>query len=166
MVLFRLGRTLKYKHKQGRDFAHLQSELAKLVLLVEGLPDADVADHPAWRQLATAVTSATRKAELRRAEDPIDAVLCAYVARFATERPDEVTIYGEPRTRLHRHPDAEIDVSQMSVPANVGLLRGIACSDDNTPHSAPRRSFASAKDSGAQARPRLGGPGEPADLFE
>ncbi|WP_059016734.1 DUF429 domain-containing protein [Mycobacterium sp. M26] len=97
VVLFGLDRTLKYKQKQGRDVALLQSELLRLVGLIEGLPDVCL-DHPDWRRLTTMVGSATRKTELRRAEDPIDAVLCAYVARFFVERPGDVTIYGEPST--------------------------------------------------------------------
>jgi predicted RNase H-like nuclease len=98
VVLFGLDRTLKYKHKQGRDFAGLQSELSRLVGLIETLPELDLRSHPDWRRLTAAVRTATRKSELRRAEDPIDAVLCGYVARFATEHPDEVTIYGESAT--------------------------------------------------------------------
>lgn len=97
VVLFGLDRTLKYKQKQGRDVALLQSELLRLVGLIEGLPDVCL-DHPDWRRLTTMVGSATRKTELRRAEDPIDAVLCAYVARFFVERPGDVTIYGESST--------------------------------------------------------------------
>ena len=34
----------------------------------------------------------------RRVEDPVDAVVCAYIARYAAMRPDDVTIYGEPAT--------------------------------------------------------------------
>lgn len=97
VVLFGLDRTLKYKQKPGRDFAQLQSELTRLVDLIEALPNLDL-NHPQWQQLSAAVRAAARKAELRRAEDPIDAVLCAYVARFASQRPDEVTIYGDPTT--------------------------------------------------------------------
>lgn len=98
VVLFGLDRTLKYKQKPGRDFALLRSELARLIGFIEALPGLQVADHPDWRRLVASVHAATRKAELRRAEDPIDAVLCAYVARFATERPGDVTTYGEPDT--------------------------------------------------------------------
>lgn len=97
VVLFGLERTLKYKQKPGRDVALLQSELVRLVGFIEGLPDLDL-NHADWQRLSGSVRTATRKAELRRAEDPIDAVLCAYVARFAAERPGEVTIYGEPGT--------------------------------------------------------------------
>ncbi len=98
VVLFGLDRTLKYKQKQGREFASLQSELTRFVGLIETLPELALTSHPDWRRLTAAVRTATRKSELRRAEDPIDAVLCAYVARFATERPGDVTIYGEPAT--------------------------------------------------------------------
>ena len=97
VVLFGLDRVLKYKHKQGRDFAGLQSELLRLVRLIETLPDLDV-DYPEWQRLTASVRAAVRKSELRRAEDPIDAVLCAYVARFATMHPERVTVYGEPAT--------------------------------------------------------------------
>lgn len=98
VALFSLQRVLKYKQKPGRDFASLRSELLRLIELIEGLPDLRSAEHPDWQRLTGSVRSATRKAQLRRAEDPIDAVLCAYVARFAAEHPDAVTIYGEPVT--------------------------------------------------------------------
>lgn len=39
--------------------------------------------------------TASTKAQLRRAEDPIDAVLCAYIARYATHRPADITVYGD-----------------------------------------------------------------------
>ncbi|AKK29471.1 DUF429 domain-containing protein [Mycobacterium sp. EPa45] len=100
VVLFGLDRTLKYKHKSGRDFAQLQAELLRLIGYIEALraatPPLRVADDDGWRHLADSVRAATRKSQLRRAEDPIDAVLCAYVALFATTRPGDVTIYGDP----------------------------------------------------------------------
>ncbi len=97
IVLFGLPKTLKYKQKPGRDVAGLRSELLRLIDFIEGL-DIDVASAPDWRALRAAVEQATGKAGLRRAEDPVDAVLCAYLARFAAERPQEVTIYGDPAT--------------------------------------------------------------------
>lgn len=102
VVLFELDRTLKYKHKPGRDFAQLRGELRRLVSLIEDLCDAhpplNVSANDDWQRITGAVRTATRKAQLRRAEDPIDAVLCAYVALFAHTRPEDVTIYGEPAT--------------------------------------------------------------------
>ena len=101
VVLFGLDRTLKYKQKQGRDFPELQSELLRLIGFIEGLrtafPAIDLRSS-GWTDLRQSVLAATRKAHLRRAEDPIDAVLCAYIARFVNERPDDVTVYGQTQT--------------------------------------------------------------------
>lgn len=118
VVLFGLPKTLKYKQKQGRDVALLRSELLRLMDFIESL-DADVVSSPQWATLRRDVTLADRKAQLRRAEDPVDAVLCACIARYATEHPEEVTVYGDPLTgcivtprlgpektsRLEKHPD-------------------------------------------------------------
>lgn len=102
VALFGLPKTLKYKQKSGRDMAGLRSELLRLMSLVESLAEADppldVSGDAEWHRLRTAVESATRKSELRRAEDPVDAVVCAYVALFATRRPTDVTAYGDAAT--------------------------------------------------------------------
>ena len=99
VALFRLGRTLKYKAKPGRSVAQLRSELLRLMDLIEGLaqatPPLRVTDHDDWLELRQAVETAERKSELRRVEDPVDAVICAYVGLFATRRPQDVTIYGD-----------------------------------------------------------------------
>jgi predicted RNase H-like nuclease/ppGpp synthetase/RelA/SpoT-type nucleotidyltranferase len=98
VALFRLGRTLKYKNKPGRSFDRLRGELLVLMGLLEGLaaaPTPMVLDHPTWRALVAQVETATRKSELRVVEDQVDAVICAYVALFATRDPDHVTTYGD-----------------------------------------------------------------------
>ncbi|WP_264001361.1 DUF429 domain-containing protein, partial [Mycolicibacterium gadium] len=86
----------------GRDFTQLQAELHRLVGFIESLHDASpplmVRDDDGWLRLAESVRTATRKSELRRAEDPIDAVVCAYVALFFSTRPGDATIYGDPDT--------------------------------------------------------------------
>jgi predicted RNase H-like nuclease len=101
VVLFRLARTLKYKAKPGRDVARLKSELLLLMDGIEKLAHApvplDVAGEE-WAQLRRQVVAAQRKSELRRAEDPVDAVVCAYVALYAQRRPSDVTIYGDSAT--------------------------------------------------------------------
>jgi predicted RNase H-like nuclease len=101
VVLFRLARTLKYKAKPGRDVARLKSELLLLMDGIEKLAHApvplDVAGEE-WAQLRRQVVAAQRKSELRRAEDPVDAVVCAYVALYAERRPSDVTIYGDSAT--------------------------------------------------------------------
>ena len=102
VALFRLGRTLKYKDKKGRKLEKLQSELLRLMTLIEGLQNADVplrvTEHDDWQRLRRSVETTTRKSELRRAEDPVDAVLCAYVALYSARRPDDVTVYGDADT--------------------------------------------------------------------
>ena len=98
VALFRLGRTLKYKHKPGRDLDQLRAELLSLIGHLEGLRSAEVTldlDTDEWRRLRAAVETARRKSELRVVEDQVDAVVCAYVARFADARPDETTTYGD-----------------------------------------------------------------------
>lgn len=99
VALFRLGRTLKYKHKQGRPLTQLRAASLRLVQLLEGLETASPALHlresAEWAALTEQVRTASRKSELRRTEDAVDAVVCAYVALFAERRPDETTTYGD-----------------------------------------------------------------------
>jgi len=102
VALFRLERTLKYKAKPGRSLDGLRSELLRLMDGVERLARTDVglrvADHQDWIALRRQVTTAQRKSELRRAEDPVDAVVCAYVALFAQRCPARITVYGDVAT--------------------------------------------------------------------
>ena len=99
VVLFRLERTLKYKAKPGRDLARLRAELLLLMDGIEKLADATVplcvASHDGWADLRRQVVTAQRKSDLRRAEDPVDAVVCAYVALYAQRCPAAVTTYGD-----------------------------------------------------------------------
>ena len=109
MALFRLARTLKYKAKPGRGLEQLKSEL---LLLMDGLENLAhgrevgvplLVDGPEWVELRRQVVAAQRKADLRRAEDPIDAVVCAYVALYAERRPDRHHHLRRLRHRMHRH---------------------------------------------------------------
>ncbi len=109
VALFRLGRTLKYKNKPGRDVDLLRSELLVLLgrleglaaawppLLVDGRPGEE-GGVPAWQVLRDAVQSAERKSQLRIVEDQVDAVVCAYVALFADRQPERTTTYGDFRS--------------------------------------------------------------------
>src|SRR5690606_8885513 len=87
VVLFRLGRTLKYKNKQGRSVQTLRAALLELTGHLESLATADppmsLSGIPAWEELVTRIREAGRKSELRVVEDQVDAVVCAYVARYA-----------------------------------------------------------------------------------
>ena len=99
VVLFELEKTLKYKNKQGRSFDERQKELLKLMTLIEGLDHASprlrVNHNMNWVALRKRVEAAARPSQLDRDEDPVDAVMCAYVALYWFHRPDDVTIYGD-----------------------------------------------------------------------
>jgi predicted RNase H-like nuclease len=113
VVLFRLERTLKYKAKPGRTVDRLKSELLLLMDGVERLAHAPVPlrvnGHDGWIELRRAVAAAQRKSELRRAEDPVDAVVCAYVALYAHRKPGNVTIYGDLDTGYIVTPSLPVD---------------------------------------------------------
>jgi predicted RNase H-like nuclease/ppGpp synthetase/RelA/SpoT-type nucleotidyltranferase len=91
VVLFGLGKTLKYKAKPGRSLDLLRSELLLLMDHVERL----VSTEETWRDLRARVETATRKVDLRQVEDQVDAVVCAYVALFAERWPERTTTYGD-----------------------------------------------------------------------
>lgn len=99
VALFRLERTLKYKAKPGRTVDRLKSQLLLLMDGIEKLAHAtvplQVAGHDGWAELRRQVVTAQRKSELRRAEDPVDAVVCAYVALYSQRCPAAITIYGD-----------------------------------------------------------------------
>lgn len=99
VVLFGLDKTLKYKRG---PFADRRRELLKLMTLIEGLDDATprlrANRSVAWVELRRRVEAASRPVQLDRDEDPVDAVLCAYVGLYWYHRPDDITIYGDVET--------------------------------------------------------------------
>jgi predicted RNase H-like nuclease len=96
VVLFKLQKTLKYKRGEFED---RQRELLQLMAHIEGLDNASprlrVNRNPSWVELHKRVQTATKPSQLDRDEDPVDAVLCAYIALFQFHRPEDVTIYGD-----------------------------------------------------------------------
>ncbi|ETW25466.1 hypothetical protein MGAST_02505 [Mycobacterium gastri 'Wayne'] len=140
VALFRLSRTLKYKAKPGRGVEGLKSELLRLMDGIEGLenthPPLRVTGHGDWLWLRRQVHAARRKCELRRAEDPIDAVVCAYVALYAERRPSDITIYGDfatgyivtPTLPAELHPDRPlVDGRKHLDEVDHGCQGGVAC---------------------------------------
>ena len=65
----------------------------------------------AWVELRKRVEAASRPVQLDRDEDPVDAVLCAYVALYWYHRPDDVTIYGDFETGYIVTPSLPPDLS-------------------------------------------------------
>ena len=96
VALFDLGGTLKYKRGDVHD---RRRELLQLMTLIERLDEATprlrVNHNMAWVELRNRVAVATRQVQLDTAEDPVDAVLCAYIALYWYSRPEDVTIYGD-----------------------------------------------------------------------
>jgi predicted RNase H-like nuclease len=95
IALFGLEKTLKYKRGAFED---RQRELLQLMTLVEGLdkatPRLRVNHNVSWVELRKRVAAASRPGQLDRDEDPVDAVVCAYVALYRYHRPEDVTVYG------------------------------------------------------------------------
>jgi predicted RNase H-like nuclease len=127
VALFRLGRTLKYKRGEVDS---RRSELLRLIALVESLasatPPLNGTDLRAWKALRHNVETATRQVQLNRAEDPIDAVVCAYIAMFAHHRPNDVTTYGDAETGYVVTPTLPPDLTPLPRAAAVSraALRG------------------------------------------
>jgi predicted RNase H-like nuclease/ppGpp synthetase/RelA/SpoT-type nucleotidyltranferase len=104
IALFGLDKTLKYKAKPGRDLDLLRSELLRLMGLMETVIQPD----EAWAALRASVETATRKSQLRVAEDQVDAVVCAYVALYADRWPERTTSYGDPESGVIVTPSLQV----------------------------------------------------------
>ena len=86
VALFGLASTLKYKAKPGRTLQSRAAALDELLDHLEALrtadPPLDVRAAPRWVELRATVTDPRTGAELARAEDEIDAYVCAYTALY------------------------------------------------------------------------------------
>ncbi|QNE22610.1 DUF429 domain-containing protein [Kribbella qitaiheensis] len=102
VALFDLPKILQYKAKAGRDFNHLHSEMLRLVGYLESLADASPPLHldtsTEWQLIRKNLDAATRKVDLKRLEDAIDGVVCAYISWYATTHPTRTRTFGNPIT--------------------------------------------------------------------
>ena len=137
IALFGLSRTLKYKNKPGRDLELLREQLLLLMSHVERLTEADLplTLGPVWDQARADVVEAARKSELRRVEDRVDAVVCAYVALLADRRPDDVTTYGDFETGYIVTPRLGVDLglerlAEVTDPVPAAVATYAAAHDD------------------------------------
>lgn len=122
VVLFGLPRILRYKAKPGRDLELLRSELLTLMDCLESM----VTTTEGWVELRAAVRGAGQKSQLRRAEDQVDAVVCALVALFADTRPGDVTTYGDLATGYILTPTLGIDPPGSRPDGTAGAVRAYA----------------------------------------
>ncbi len=118
VVLFGLEKVLRYKAKPGRDLELLRGELLALMTHVEALVTTD----ETWQALRTSVETATQKAQLRRVEDQVDGVLCAYLALFADTRPDDVTRYGDLETGYIVTPSLRLLEERRAEPTHADVV--------------------------------------------
>lgn len=118
IALFGLPKTLKYKRGA---FGDRQRELLQLMTLIEGLdkatPRLRVNHNVSWVELRRRVAAATRPAQLDRDEDPVDAVICAYVGLYWYQRPEDVTVYGDFATGYILTPALPPDLASRQRPA-------------------------------------------------
>ena len=118
IALFGLPKTLKYKRGA---FGDRQRELLQLMTLIEGLdkatPRLRVNHNVSWVELRRRVAAATRPAQLDRDEDPVDAVICAYVGLYWYQRPEDVTVYGDFATGYILTPALPPDLASHQRPA-------------------------------------------------
>lgn len=86
VALFGLERTPPYKAKRGRSLESRRRALLEvldhLVSLRSLDPPADVTACPRWARLHAVVSTTRVAAEMSRAEDEIDAYLCAYIGLY------------------------------------------------------------------------------------
>lgn len=95
--LFNLDRVIPYKGKSGRDLA---SRRAAMWVLFDHMVRVcgerlGLATSVRWAQLRDAVAQASRKSELDRIEDEVDAILCAYLAWMWANERDELLVVGD-----------------------------------------------------------------------
>jgi predicted RNase H-like nuclease len=86
VALFSLSSILKYKAKPGRTLgsrsAALEALLDHLESLITADPPVEVRTSPRWPELRAVAAAPRTGAELARAEDEIDAYVCAYTALY------------------------------------------------------------------------------------
>jgi predicted RNase H-like nuclease len=94
VMLFGLDTVLKYKNKRGRAQASMRAELLRLMSYMDKYLRVALAGSVDWQAIRVEVNSASTKAQLKHAEDRIDAVLCAYIAWYAQAEPGSVRTLG------------------------------------------------------------------------
>lgn len=122
VMLFGLERTLPYKAKKGRDVVSRRAVFLELMTHLESLENASQPlrlDGGPWGGLRRQVEDATRQVDLERAEDQLDAVVCAYIGLLHARAPGSVRTLGD------------VDNGYIVTPATPQVAARI---DRDTPH--------------------------------
>lgn len=86
VALFDLPFTLKYKAKRGRTLEGRRAEFRRCAALIDSLssgdPPMDVHSCNHWGDLMEEISTSTTGAALDRAEDELDAYICAYIGLY------------------------------------------------------------------------------------
>jgi predicted RNase H-like nuclease len=84
LCLLGLDKTLKYKKKQGRTIANRIDQFRGVIQGIEALtdPPLKLAAFAHWTDLCNQITQCKTQSGLDRAEDELDAYVCAYVAWY------------------------------------------------------------------------------------
>lgn len=97
VILFGLGTVLPYKAKPGRDVDSLLAAFAVLLDHLELVCEEPLrlSESARWAVLRRVAATATRKSQLKRIEDEIDAILCAYLAWLWGRRDARMRVLGD-----------------------------------------------------------------------
>ncbi|MEO8107341.1 MAG: DUF429 domain-containing protein [Actinomycetes bacterium] len=95
--LFELDRVIPYKNKRGRDLAALKAAFDELMNHMERVLDAtlDLRGSRRWSLLRATAADASRKVDLGRIEDEVDAIFCAYLAWLWANDRQALRVYGD-----------------------------------------------------------------------
>jgi predicted RNase H-like nuclease len=112
VALFGLDTVIPYKLKAGRELPALRASYERLLEHLEATCGGllDLPGNGRWAQVRATAAGATRKSELGRIEDEVDAILCAYLAWMWVHERASLTVWGDVRegyivTPFPPHPD-------------------------------------------------------------
>ena len=94
VAVFELNHILRYKSKPGRDGGFRVREFAKYEQLLKGLSRADPRVDVGKGLLLGKKLSGFSTSEMKRHEDTLDAVFCAYTAYYCWARPEKCAVLG------------------------------------------------------------------------
>lgn len=97
VALFGLDRVIPYKNKKGRDFESLSFAFGELMDHMEVTLGGvlGLSRSARWLELRSLARGASRKFELGRIEDEVDAIFCAYLAWLWVNDPSSLRVYGD-----------------------------------------------------------------------